>query len=169
MKRLSRECGSLDVSQAYWLPQPVAGTVCWRCKESVRVNVNQTKVVNCYNNAEQYTFTQAGYKEFSAFPQWRDARPGPVHIETVACELQHTKHSPITADHPSICDILQSHCGEYEEYWDVTPCRLAELYQRFGRTRCLHLQDSTMKRRVTATCNDGIFFALGCRSFVPHL
>jgi hypothetical protein len=76
MKRLSRECGSLDVSQAYWHPQPVAGTVCSRSKESVRVNVNQIKVVNCYNDAEQNTFTQAGYKGVQCIPSVTGRPPG---------------------------------------------------------------------------------------------
>jgi hypothetical protein len=40
-----------------------------------------------------------------------------------------------------IVEISGSHGGEYEDVlWDVAPCSLIEVYQRFRGTCCLHHQ-----------------------------
>jgi hypothetical protein len=31
-------------------------------------------------------------------------------------------------------------------FWDVMSCSLADIYRRFGRTQCLHLQDKRVIR-----------------------
>jgi hypothetical protein len=43
---------------------------------------------------------------------------------------------------------------DHTNFWDVTPCSLVELYERFGGTYCLRLQN----RRVNSLCLLGLLF-----------
>jgi hypothetical protein len=48
-------------------------------------------------------------------------------------------------------------------YWDVTPCSLADRYQRFGGTSCLHLRRG--RRRVVSQTGTNVSEELAASIF----
>jgi hypothetical protein len=43
-------------------------------------------------------------------------------------------------------EVCGSHCRDKSYLWDVTPCSVVEIYQRFGGTYCLLRQGKNLIR-----------------------
>jgi hypothetical protein len=63
--------------------------------------------------------------------------------------------------------IWGSHSGDYEEFWDITPCSPLKVNRRFGGTHRLHLQYRRIKE--TKPCLPPAFTHVFCLSYSSTL